>query len=342
MPSSLYHPVKIGSLELPGNLFLAPVAGYTDRAFRSICAEYGADFSFTELASAEALARGGKTTNNLIRRGENEKRYAIQLFGHDPQLMYRAALSLATLRPEAVDINCGCPVPKVVKTGAGSALMKDPVLLGRIVESVIRASGEALGSAPVTVKMRSGWDSQHLNYAECARIAAEAGAAMVTLHPRTKAQGYGGKSDWLHLADLASRLKIPVTGSGDLYSPEDAGCMLRETGCAAVMFARGAEGNPFIFSETRSFLATGSWTPASFEERIAAAMRHLTLLSADIGERAACKEMRKQFCAYTKAPPSQKGEAGSAALRNRLVYAETIEDYKTILREFYLSALPPI
>jgi nifR3 family TIM-barrel protein len=337
MPSSLYRPVKIGSLELPGNLFLAPVAGYTDRAFRSICAECGADFSFTELASSEALARGGKATNNLIRRGENEKRYAVQLFGHDPQAMYRAALSLAPLQPEAVDINCGCPVPKVVKTGAGSALMKDPALLGRIVEAVVRASSEALEGAPVTVKMRSGWDSQHLNYAECARIAAEAGAAMVTLHPRTKAQGYGGKSEWQHLADLVSRLNIPVAGSGDLFSPEDAGRMLQETGCAAIMFARGAEGNPFIFSETRSFLTTGSWSPASFEERVAAALRHLGMLSADIGERTACKEMRKQFCAYTKAPPGQKGEAGSAALRNRLVFAETIEDYRAILEEFGIS-----
>jgi len=339
MPSSLYHPVKIGSLELPGNLFLAPVAGYTDRAFRSICAEFGADFSFTELASSEALVRGGKATNNLILRGENEKRYAVQLFGHDPQTMYRAALSLASLHPEAVDINSGCPVPKVVKTGAGSALMKDPALLGRIVEAVVRASGEALGGVPVTVKMRSGWDSQHLNYAECARIAVEAGAAMVTLHPRTKAQGYGGKSEWRHLADLVSRLAIPVAGSGDLYSPEDAERMLQETACAAVMFARGAEGNPFIFSATRSFLTTGSWLPASFEERITAAMRHLRMLSADIGERAACKEMRKQFCAYTKAPPGQKGEAGSAALRNRLVFAETIADYRAILGEFGKSSI---
>jgi len=335
----LYHPVKIGSLELPGNLFLAPVAGYTDRAFRSICAECGADFSFTELASAEALMRGGKATNHLILRGENEKRYAVQLFGHDPEVMYRAALSLAPLHPEAVDINCGCPVPKVVKTGAGSALMKDPALLGRIVEAVVRASGEALTGAPVTVKMRSGWDSQHLNYAECARIAAEAGAAMVTLHPRTKAQGYGGKSEWLHLADLVSRLDIPVAGSGDLFSPEDAGRMLQETGCVAIMFARGAEGNPFIFSETRCFLTTGSWSPASFEKRVSAALRHLSMLSADIGERAACKEMRKQFCAYTKAPPGQKGEAGSAALRNQLVAAETIADYKNILGEFGVIAV---
>ena len=322
--------MKIGALELPGNLFLAPVAGYTDRAFRSICTEYGADFTCTELASAEALVRGGRATFDLIRRGEKETHYAIQLFGHDAQTMYRAALTLTSFRPEAIDINAGCPVPKVVKTGAGSALMKDPALLGRIVEAVARASKEMEGP-PVTIKMRSGWDSHSINYRECGRIAAEAGAAMVTLHPRTRAQGYGGKSDWLQIADLVSALDIPVTGSGDLYGPEDAGRMLSETGCAAVMFARGAEGNPFIFPAVKSFLRTGSWVPAAFEERIAAAFRHLILLSADIGEKAACKEMRKQFCAYTKAPPGEKGQPGSAALRNRLVAAESIADYRRLI-----------
>ena len=350
--SVLYHPVKIGSLDLPGNLFLAPVAGFTDRIFRSICADYGADFTYTELASAEALIRGGKATLDLVSRGKSEKRYAVQLFGHKPETMYAAALALAPFHPEAVDINAGCPVAKVVKTGAGSALMKDPPLLGKIVESVVRASEEALGNVPVTIKMRSGWDSRSINYRECAKIARDAGAAMITLHPRTKAQGYGGKSDWSHIADLVSTLGngishgndnfrgIPVTGSGDLFTPEDAGRMLRETGCAAVMFARGAEGNPFIFPAARSFLCTGSWTPAAFEERIAAAMKHLTALAEAMGERTACREMRKQFCAYTKPPPGKKGEPGfrnppgSAALRNKLVFAETIEDYRVILKDF--------
>jgi len=331
---TLYRPITIASLELPGNLFLAPVSGYTDRVFRSICAEYGADFSFTELASAEALVRGGRATFDIARRGENEKRYAVQLFGHDPETMYKAALVLAPFHPEAVDINAGCPVPKVIKTGAGSALMKDPGLLGCIVEAVVRAAGEALGGVPVTVKMRSGWDSQSLNYRDCARIACEAGAAMVTLHPRTRGQGYSGKSDWSCIADLVTRLGVPVTGSGDLYSPEDAGRMLGETGCAAVMFARGAEGNPFIFPATRSYLTTGAWQPAAFEERVACAFRNLKLLSAAIGERAACREMRKQFCAYTKGPPGKTGEPGSAALRNRLVLAETIEDFRIILDKF--------
>jgi nifR3 family TIM-barrel protein len=338
---ALYHPVKIGSLEVPGNLFLAPVAGYTDRAFRSICVEEGACFSFTELVSAEALYRnfsrygldpelpseGAATAINLIRRGESEKRYAIQLFAGESESIYRAASLLGPLQPDVLDINSGCPVPKIVKNGAGSALMKDPANLGRVVEAAVRASRESLGDIPVTIKIRSGWDSSSINYAECARIAVEAGVQMVSLHPRTRAQQYSGRSDWLHIADLASRLSVPVTGSGDLYTPEDAEKMLRETGCAAVMFARGSMGNPFIFSATRSFLETGSWEPAPFSARIAAALRHLEMLAADIGERTACLEMRKQFCAYTK------GVIGGAALREKAVHAETIEEYRKIIFE---------
>jgi nifR3 family TIM-barrel protein len=332
----LYRPVKIGSLELPGNLFLAPVAGYTDRAFRSICVEEGACFSFTELVSAEALYRnfgrygldsveGIATAMNLIRRGENEKRYAIQLFAGQSESIYKAASLLAPLRPDVLDINSGCPVPKVVKTGSGSALMKNPANLGRVVEAAVRASRESLGDIPVTIKMRSGWDSTSINYAECARIAVEAGAAMVTLHSRTRAQGYSGKSDWSHITDLATRLKVPVTGSGDLYTPEDAQKMLSETGCAAIMFARGAMGNPFIFSTARSLLETGTWESAPLSARTAVFMRHLEMLAADIGEQMACLEMRKQFCAYTK------GVAGGAALREKAVRAETIEDYRKIV-----------
>ncbi|MDR1869196.1 MAG: tRNA dihydrouridine synthase DusB [Treponema sp.] len=335
---SLYRSVKIGSLELDGNLFLAPVAGYTDRAFRSLCAEEGACFSFTELVSAEALYRScgryglGETTGstaaaNLVRRGEKEKRYAIQLFGAQSESVYRAAALLSPLRPDALDINAGCPVPKVVKNGAGSALMKNPANLGKVVEAAVRASCESLGSVPVTVKIRSGWDSVSLNYAECARVAVEAGAQMVSLHPRTRAQNYGGKSDWSHIADLVSRLSVPVTGSGDLYTPEDALQMLKETGCTAVMFARGAMGNPFIFSAARSLLETGAWQSTPFSARIAVALRHLEMLSADIGERAACLEMRKQFCAYTK------GFRGGAALRDKAVHAETIAEYRKIVEE---------
>jgi nifR3 family TIM-barrel protein len=346
----LYHPVKIGSLELPGNLFVAPVAGYTDRVFRSICIEEGASFSFTELVSAEAIYRNfgryglepalsssapqsechreKSSPNipavNLVRRGEKEKHYAIQLFGADPESIYKAASLLTPLKPDVLDINSGCPVQKVVKNGAGSALMKNPANLGRIVEAAVRASRESLGDIPVTIKIRSGWDSASLNYKECARIAVEAGAAMITLHPRTRAQSYSGRSDWSHIADLAAQLSVPVTGSGDLYTPEDARQMLQETGCAAIMFARGVMGNPFIFSATLSLLETGSWEPTPLSKRIATALRHLEKLAADIGERTACLEMRKQFCAYTKGVP------GGAALREKAVRAETIEEYRRI------------
>jgi tRNA-dihydrouridine synthase len=176
--------------------------------------------------------------------------------------------------------------------------------------------------------MRSGWDFSSINYAECARIAVESGAAMVSLHPRTRSQDYGGKSDWTCITDLVSRLAVPVTGSGDLYTPEDAQRMLSETSCAAVMFARGAMGNPFIFSAARSLLETGTWEPASFSARMAAAFRHLELLAADIGEPRACLEMRKQFCAYTR------GLKGGAALREQAVHAQTIAAYHGILDTF--------
>ena len=335
-----YRPVAIGPLELAGNLFLAPVASYSNRAFRLLCAEQGANFSFTELVSAESLYRNpghyglgnSKAAVNpaavsLVSRAANERHYAVQLFGAEPDAIYKAALLLAPLKPDAVDINAGCPVPKVVKNGAGSALMKDPARLGRLVEAAARASRESLGDVPVTIKMRSGWDIASINYAECARIAVEAGAAMVSLHPRTRIQGYGGKSDWSCITDLVSRLSVPVTGSGDLHTPEDAQRMLGETGCAAVMFARGAMGNPFIFSTARAFLETGAWEPVSFNDRLNAALRQLELLASDIGERSACLEMRKQFCAYTK------GLTGGALVREKAVRAQSIEDYREIFAD---------
>ncbi|MDR2071621.1 MAG: tRNA dihydrouridine synthase DusB, partial [Treponema sp.] len=302
---SFYRPVTIGSLSLAGNLFLAPAAGYSDRVFRSLCVELGADFTCTELVSAEALVRlpaGPEASKSgaLLRRGQGEARYAIQLFGANPEAMYQAVLRLAPFRPDAVDINSGCPVPKVVKAGAGSALMRDPAVLGRVVEAAVRASEEALGGVPVTVKMRSGWDSASINYRDAAAAAQDAGAALVTLHPRTRVQGYSGKSDWSCIGDLVSRLRIPVAGSGDLYTPEDAENMLKETGCAAVMFARGAMGNPFIFAATQARLTGRAYTPPPPDERLAAAFRHLLLLAEDLGEKTACLEMRKQFCAYTK------------------------------------------
>ncbi|MFA6505972.1 MAG: tRNA dihydrouridine synthase DusB [Treponemataceae bacterium] len=322
---SLYRPVEIGKVSLPGNIFLAPVAGYSDRAFRSVCVEQGADFTCTELVSSEALTRDSRKTEALIRRADNEKIYAVQLFGSDPDTMAKATALLAPFRPEVVDLNCGCPVPKVIKTGAGAALSRDPARLGRIVEAMVRASTQHLGGVPVTVKIRSGWDGNSINYCESARIAVEAGAVLVALHARTRVQGYAGKADWSHIADLVTRIQVPVIGSGDLFSPEAAERMLRETLCAGLMFARGAMGNPFIFAETKDLLLRGSYEPVPSVERMRTAIRQLELLTDDAGEEFACREMRKQFCAYSKGIP------GGAAVRNKLVRAATISEYREIL-----------
>jgi len=327
----LYHPVKVGDWILKGNIFLAPVAGWTERVFRSICIKNGADFTSTELISSEALTRNFQKTLPLLRRAEKEAIYAVQIFGSKPDVMRKAVeviLSQNPQEPLVIDINAGCPVPKVTKTGAGSALMKDPEKIQRIVRAVVKAASsysiEGRG-VPVTIKLRSGWDDASINYLECAQAALEAGAAMVSLHPRTRAQGYGGKSNWAYIRELVQKLPVPVAGSGDLWSANDAKKMLEETGCAAVMFARGAMGNPFIFKEAKSLLCSGKVeAPASYKERMDAAFEHLAILSTELGQERAAKEMRKTFCAYIKNTP------GSSAKRNLIVRCNSIADYRKV------------
>ena len=323
-----FHPVKIGAVQLEGNIFLAPVAGYSDRSFRSICVEHGASFTYTEMVSAEALARGNIKTASLMRRAQNEKSYSVQIFGGESETMAKAAeIVLEKTACECIDINCGCPVPKIVKTGAGSALTRDPERLGKIVRAVVKAAD---GRAAVTVKIRSGWDESHITYMEAALAALDAGADAITLHARTKAQGYEGKADWQKLRDLVELAegRVPVFGSGDLFTPEDALRMLKETKCDGVMFARGAMGNPFIFTKTIQLLKNGSYEEIPVSERIKTGFRELEMLAADAGEEAACREMRKRFCAYSKGIP------GGAARREQTVHAATIKDYHTIFDSF--------
>ena len=325
---SLYHPVKIGSLSLDGNVFLAPVAGYSDRAFRSICADCGADFAYTEMVSAEALTRNNLKTEQLMARAPNEKAYAVQIFGGKGQTMADAArIVLEKTTAECIDINGGCPVPKIIKSGAGSNLTANPTLLYDIVSSVVKAVD---GRVPVTIKIRTGWDAEHITWKDCAQAALDAGAAAITLHGRTRAQGYEGKADWGKLAELVEFIngRIPVFGSGDVFSPEAAKQMIEQTSCDGIMLARGAMGNPFIFTKIRQFLKTGSYQEIPTRERIEAGFRELDLLVQDFGEKGACLEMRKRFCAYSR------GIDGGATLRKQLVAAESVEEYKNIFKPF--------
>lgn len=338
----LYHPVSIGSVNLPGNLFLAPVAGYSDRAFRSVCITGGANFTYTEMVSTEALVRSSDKTESLMARAENESQYAIQLFGGNPEIMTKAVEIVLSNKklpqpPEVIDINAGCPVPKIVKTGAGSALTKDPEHLYKIVKAATDVSNhmaQEKSPVPITVKIRLGWDSDHITWKEAAASAIEAGAAAITLHGRTKAQGYEGKANWQALAELSAFVKsktsgqIPVFGSGDVFSPEAAQKMLQETLCDGVMFARGAMGNPFIFMQTRQLLETGEYSDIPPSKRIAAGLNELKQLILDCGETSACKQMRKRFCAYSKGLPE------GATLRTKIVAAETQADYLSLFSEY--------
>ncbi len=321
---TLYHPVSIGNLNLKGNLFLAPVAGYSDSAFRSVCIENGACFTYTEMVSAEALVRKNLKTEVLMRRACNESAYAVQIFGGEPEVMAQAAqIVLEKTHCECIDINCGCPVPKIIKTGAGSALTRDPDRLFKVVEAVVSAVRHAV---PVTVKIRSGWEQKLITWREAAQAALDAGARAITIHPRTKAQGYEGHSDWDIMRQLVEMVagRVPVFGSGDLFKPEDARKMLEETGVDAVMFARGAMGNPFIFRDTTSLLTTGSYEPVPAAIRIQTGFAELERLAAETSEQHACLEMRKRFHAYSKGIPN------GGPIRNAIVHASTIEEYHRI------------
>jgi len=321
--SSLYHPLKIGSLEIPGNLLMAPLAGYTDRAFRSLALEQGANLCFTEMVSCEAVARGNKKTIPLMKRAIGEKFLAIQLFTGTLDSMERSLKRVLAFEPDLLDLNCGCPVPKVTKTGAGSALMKNPDLIYKLVQTM-KTTGK-----PVSVKIRSGWDHPSINYIEAALAAQEGGADMISLHARTRSQGYSGKADWAQLADLKQRMNLPVLGSGDLFSPEDGLIMLQETGIDGLLFARGALGNPFIFKQCRELLLNlPSSVEPNLKTRIATAREHFRRSLQYEGEEKTCKEIRKHLCYYTKGLPSGK------ELRNQLIHCKTATEYENCFDQY--------
>lgn len=306
-------------------VMLAPMAGISDLPYRSLCREMGCDFTYTEMISAKGLSYENRHTHDMLITAENERPCAVQLFGREPGLMADIARRLCEEYAgelACIDINMGCPAQKIVKNGEGSALMLEPELAGRIMKAVAKAS-----SLPVTAKFRKGFDAEHINAVEFARVLADNGATALTVHGRTREQMYSGRADYGVIAAVRDAVDIPVFGNGDLFSGADALRMLRETGCDGFMVARGAMGNPFIFREIKSVLAGGDYTPPSEAERLETAMLHTRRMCAFKGEYGVI-EMRKHIACYLK------GMKGAAIWRVRANGCRTEQELLDLLRQY--------
>jgi len=313
--------MRIGDVVCENPFVLAPLAGQTDSPMRRICRRRGASMVWTEMVSAEGLVRDGAKSFELLRFEEEERPIAFQLFGARPEAMAGAAATAARLRPDVIDINVGCPARKVVRGGSGSALMREPALLREIVSAVVEAAG-----MPVTVKMRSGWDSDTVNAVEVAADVEECGAAAVAVHPRTRAQGFKGSPDWDLIGEVKRAVSIPVIGSGDVRTPEDALRMLESTSCDGVMIGRGAVGNPWLFREAEALRATGRAAGRpDLEEILATAIEQLDMMVDHKGERRGVLEMRKHLVAYLR------GFDGASGLRSELVRIDGYEAVRSRL-----------
>jgi tRNA-dihydrouridine synthase B len=324
---NLYHPIQARGLSFPGNIFLAPMAGYTDAPFRQVCLDNGADFSYSEMVSAEACYRENKKTLGLLVRADREEQLGVQIFASNPKSAALAVKAILPSKPTLIDLNCGCSIKKILKSGCGAHLLKEPEKIKEILIAMREAS-----DIPITMKIRSGWDNDCRNFLEVADAGLEAGICLITLHPRTKAQVFTGKSDWSELKTLKEHVNIPVIGSGDLFTPEDVKAMLKTTGCDGVMLARGAIGNPFLFLQAREYLISGELQMKTDARlKLETALKQLNLYIPKRREDRACVEFRKHFSSYTHHLPE------GAALRRKAMQANSVEEYRALVEQYLAS-----
>ena len=317
--------MNIGEVKLDNNVFLAPMAGITDISFRLICKEMGAGLLYTEMISAKGLYYKDKKTEEFTLTDERERPVAIQIFGSDPNIMAEVVEEQINERDniDIIDINMGCPAPKIVKKGDGSALLEDPLLVGKIVHEVVRVSNK-----PVTVKIRKGWDSSSVNAVEIAKIVEREGASAITVHGRTRDMYYSGEADWDIIGEVKANVSIPVIGNGDIFTPEDGLKMLEHTNCDGIMVGRGVRGNPWLIKNILALINEKNVIYPTYEDKINKAIEHLELLCKFKDERIAVKEMRKHISWYIK------GIKGSAQIKNEINTIETVKDMKSLLLDY--------
>ena len=319
--------LEIGGVVLENGLVLAPMAGVTDLSYRKLCKEQGCGLVVTEMVSAKAILYKNRNTQELLRIRDEERPAAVQLFGSDAGIMGEIAQVVSEGNCDLIDVNMGCPVPKIVNNGEGSALLKEPKKVEAILTAMVKRS-----KMPVTVKIRKGFNDASVNAVEIAKIAEGCGVAAVAVHGRTREQFYSGKADWEIIRQVKEAVKIPVIGNGDVIGAKEAKAMLDLTGCDGVMIGRGAKGNPWIFSQILHYLETGEVLPGpSVLEIKEMILRHGRLLSEDKGEVTAMREMRKHMAWYTAGLPH------SAALRNEINLVETLEEMAGLMERYFVG-----
>ncbi len=317
----MIKPLKIGSVTLPNNLILAPMAGVTDLPFRLLCKEQGAGLLCMEMVSAKAILYKNRNTESLLEIDPRENPVSLQLFGSDPEIISKIAHQIEDKPFDILDLNMGCPVPKIVNNGEGSALMKNPKLAGEIIRETVKEIDK-----PVTVKIRKGFDDEHINAVEMAKIAEDAGAAAVAVHGRTREQFYSGRADWDIIRQVKEAVSIPVIGNGDLLTAEDVIAMEAQTGCDGFMIARGAQGNPWIFRQILHYFETGEHlAKPTLEEVTQMILRHARMMLEFKGEYIGIREIRKHAAWYTAGYPN------SARLRVAINNVESFEALEELL-----------